>query len=555
MTFRKILSNITKDEWLFVGLICGLLMIITIFPVVYAYVDAPSGMQYNGLNTVGVADYSVYFSYINQVKAGNILLRDYFTSEPQTGGMLNIFWLGVGWLARILNLSAPIAYHLSRLLMIPVFCVIFYIFSSYIFTERKLRMWSLVFSGFASGLGGYLSDAFKSANFHSSIDLWVAEANVFFSMYINPHFVLSFALMILFFLLLLLAWENNNYKYSFLAGLTGLIWFNFHPYYAPYVLAIGFIFCLYLLAKTKKINVLYHLAISLSLSFISVAYHFYLSKADYVIGMRMIQNYTVTPPLPYVAAGFGFLLFFCFLGIYFIAKNYRQIPDKFVFLLIWPAVGLNLLYAPLSFNRRFTEGLEIPMIFLAVYCLANLIKYIRDHWGYWGNLLTNKVMLVFMFALLFCASSFVIIARDIFFAATHYSPFYFSDQYLQAVDWLGNNDSGQVILANKYNGHNLPGFINQQVFIGHGHETLHFTAKDKMADDFYANKYDQAQAYKFLTENHIGYIFYSTWEKSGMAIKLYEQPYLEQVFTNTQTAIYKVSSKGSLPAPGGNNLK
>ena len=76
--------------------------------------------------------------------------------------------------------------------------------------------------------------------------------------------------------------------------------------------------------------------------------------------------------------------------------------------------------------------------------------------------------------------------------------------------------------------------------MGHGHETLKFVEKNQMAEDFYANKYDQSEALKFLTDNNIGYILYSSWEKNGMVLKLYEQPYLEQVFTNTQTAIYKV---------------
>jgi hypothetical protein len=551
MTLKQILKSISKNEWLFVGLISALLMIITIFPVVFGYVTALPQTQYNGLNTIGTADYSVYFSYINQIKSGKILLQDYFTSEPQTGGLLNIFWLGVGLLARIFNLSAPIAYHLSRLLMIPVFCVIFFIFSSYIFAENKLRQWSLIFSGFASGLGGYLAlivkgnwqDALGWLGYNSPIDLWVTETNVFFSMYLNPHFVLSFALMILFFLLLLLAWENNNIKYSIAAGATGLIWFNFHPYYAPYVLALGFIFSLYLLVRTKKITPLYHLAISLAISFISVAYHYYLSKTDYVIGTRMAQNITITPSLLYVIIGYGFLLFFGLLGIYFIVKNYRPLPDKFVFLIIWLLAGLNLLYAPLSFNRRFTEGLEIPMIFLTVFCLSNLIEYIRKHWGGWGRALTNKIVSIFLFICLFSVTNFIIVIRDLYPISGHNSSFYFSDQYLQAIDWLNENNNGQVILTNKYNGHNLPGLINQPVFIGHGHETISFSAKSKLVEDFYANKYDQTRAYKFLTENHIGYILYSIWERGSMAINLYEQPYLEQVFSNTQTAIYKVKTQ------------
>jgi len=560
--FEQILKTISRKEWLLVGAISVILMAVTIFPVLFAYRMAPAGTHYDGLNIIGEGDYSVYFSYINQVKAGRILMLDYFTSEPQSGGILNIFWLGVGLWAKIFNLSAPIAFHFSRMVVIPVFCAIFYIFSSYIFSDKKLRQWSLIFAGLASGLGGYfallvkggLMQGFNWLDFVSPIDLWVTEANVFFSMYLNPHFVMSIALMILFFLLLLLAWENNNYKYSLLAGLTGLIWFNFHPYYAPYVLAITAVYLIYLLARYKKLNPLFHFLIYFIISSVSIAYHFWLIITDYVIGTRAEQNITIMPPWIYVLLGFGFLLLFSILGIYFLAQKFKRLPDKFIFLLIWLVVGFNLLYVPLSFNRRFLEGLEIPMVFLSVLAWVGMIKFFKSHWGLFGRILANKFTVSILFAILFCFSTFFILARDIHFIARQRSTFYLSNEYLQAINWLEKNNAGQAILANQANGHYLPGLINQPVFYGHGHETADFIAKRKMADDFYGNKYNQAQAWEFLTSHNIGYILYSYWEKGTMAINLYDQPYLEKVFINNQIAIYKVSreagSASGLPRPG-----
>lgn len=550
MSFKQIIKSIKTEEWLFVGLICVLLMVITIFPVILAYATAPAQTHYNGLNIIGIGDYAVYYSYINQVKAGHILLLDYFTSEPQSGGILNIFWLGVGLMAWIFNLSAPLAFHLSRLVMIPVFCVIFYIFSGYIFSEKKLRQWSLVFAAFASGFGGYVALIVKNdwqaalhwTEYATPVDLWVTESNIFFSIYENPHFILSFALMILFSLLLLLAWENKSYKYSILAGLTGLIWYNFHPYYAPYMLAISFIFLLYIFYRDRKIAYIYQWLIAIGLGMISVGYHYYLSKTDYIIGTKMIQNLTITPSLAGIFLGFGFMLIFGLLAVYFLAKNFKMIPDKYAWLLIWLVVGLNLLYAPLNFNRRFTEGLQIPAIFLCVYFLDNIVMYLSQHRFKIFRLLSKKYFLIPAFMVLFCFSSLFIIIRDIGSIRDQDPIFYFSDEYLEAANWLSLNNQNRVILTHKYNGHNLPGIINQQVFIGHGHETAEFTAKDRMTDDFYANKYSQDQALEFLKANNIGYILAVDWEKRNMAINLDAQPYLEQVFSNNQTTIYKVSA-------------
>lgn len=548
MMFKQILKSITRKEWVFVGLISGLLMVITTFPIIWAYYHVPAQTQYNGMNLVGEADYSVYFSYINQVKAGRFLLLDYFTGEPQSGGIFNIFWLGVGIMASIFSLTPWVAFHLSRLIMIPIFCLIFYIFSAYIFPAPKLRQWSLAFAGFSSGLGAYLAliingnweRAFNWLGAALPIDLWVTESNIFFSIYENPHFVLSLALMTLFFLMLLLAWENNNYKYSLVAGLTGLVWFNFHPYYAPYVLAIGFIFATYLVARYKKWDAFTHLLISCLIAFISVAYHFIIIEGDYIIGTRSSQNVTITPALIYVAAGYGLLLLFSLPSVYFLAKKHRAIPDKFVFLLICLVVGLNLLYAPVSINRRFTEGLQIPMIFLTVYVLTILAYYVKLNWARLGKILTNKFVLIFLFIIFFCSTTLFILARDLYFISRQHSNFYFSDQYLEAVDFLKGENQTKVVLTHTYNGHFLPSLINMPVFSGHGHETLDFIAKQQMLEDFYANKYEQAQAEKFLNDNNIGYILYTGWEKSDTKINLNEQPYLEQIFSNSQTAIYKI---------------
>lgn len=547
MTIKQILKTITNDEWLWVALISVLLMVVIIFPVVFAYFKTPAQFHYTGMTIIGEGDDSVYFSYINQIKAGKILLQDFYTSEPQTGGVFNIFWLLVGWGARIFNLPAWIAFHLAQLVVIPIFTAIFYIFAGYIFNEKNLRRWSLVFACFASGLGGYYAlwsqhgweAAYKWLEFKEPLDIWVTESNIFFSSYVNPHFVLSLALMVLFWLLLLLAFQNNNYKYSLAAGLVGLIWFNFHPYYAPYVLAIGLVYTLVMAWRHKKLELVWHFLLAIMISFISVGYHYYLDWYDPVIGIRTLQNVTLTPPLEYVALGFGFFLPLSIMGLLYLAKKKYPLPDAWILLLVWLVVGLNLLYAPITFNRRFSEGLEIPMIFLTVYGLAQLFAYLKSKPGIISRILRNRALWLVLFAALFCFSDIFIFSRDLYFIAQKRFTFYYSDQLIQAIGYLAGQHPGQAILAHEAIAHYLPGLINKPVFIGHGHETIHYSAKKVMAADFYNNRYSPDQAWKFLKQNNIGYIFYSWWER-GIPLNLARQPYLERIFANNQFIIYKV---------------
>ena len=150
MKIKEIVATITKKEWHYVILLSVLVILITAAPYLYACLSAPEGYFYNGLHSLTPGDSPVYFSYINQIKAGNLVLRDYFTSELQEKGLINFFWLKVGLFARIFNLPADIAFHVFRLILIPIFLVILYIFISYFFKEKNKRKVSLFFICFAN---------------------------------------------------------------------------------------------------------------------------------------------------------------------------------------------------------------------------------------------------------------------------------------------------------------------------------------------------------------------------------------------------------------------
>ena len=153
MTLKDLINSISKKEWRFVILLCIVMILITGLPYVYAYLNAPVGYFYNGIHSLTPGDSFVYFSYINQVKAGNWILRDYFTSEAQPHGLLNFFWLEVGLFARIFNLPADLAFQLFRLLLIPIFFIVIYLFISYFFSDANKRKWALIFICFSSGIG------------------------------------------------------------------------------------------------------------------------------------------------------------------------------------------------------------------------------------------------------------------------------------------------------------------------------------------------------------------------------------------------------------------
>src|SRR3989339_740641 len=110
MTFKKLFFSITKKEWQFVWLVSLILIVITTLPVVYGYFKSQPDQVFTAMHFVSADDWFVYYSLIDQARAGNFLAIDLFAPVTQIP-VLQPFWFLVGFLAWLLNLSAWAAMH------------------------------------------------------------------------------------------------------------------------------------------------------------------------------------------------------------------------------------------------------------------------------------------------------------------------------------------------------------------------------------------------------------------------------------------------------------
>jgi len=545
MTLKELVNSISKKEWRWVILLSIVMILITGLPYAYAYLNAQSGYFYNGLHSLTPSDFFVYFSYINQIKAGHWQLRDYFTSEAQPHGLINFFWLAVGLVARLFYLPADFAFHLSRLLLIPLFFIVIYLFTSYFSAEKNQRKLILLFLTFSSGIGAYFINYFQKYPvsvddllYNWPIDLWVPESNIFLILSHTPHEIFSLILLVSFFLFWLLALENNNFWYSFCAGLIGFFWFNFHPFFFPYVFILLGIYLIYFIFKTKKINLIWHYILAAALSLPFVIYHYYKIKTDLVIGGRASQNILSSPPFIFIFLGFGFLLIFSvFAVIYLLRKKILFKNDKHVFLAIWLIAGLILIYSPIFFQRRFIMSVQIPMVFLTVFLFSSLSFYHQKY-----KFLANKFLLIILAFFLFGFSTFFCLVRDCYYFYINTPQFYLPIEYRQAINWLSDNNlNNGIILSYEVTGQYIPAFINQQVFLGHGIETIFYKEKRDKVYLFFTDQYSDEQAKEFLKANNIKYIFFTEVERKYGRIKPETKDYLQKVFAQGEAEIYAVN--------------
>lgn len=551
MTIKELLISISKREWRWVLITAIVLIVLTSAPYLYAYLNSPDGTYYNGIHALTPGDFFVYFSYINQVREGNWLLYDYYTSEPQVMGLFNIVWVTVGLLARITNLSATLAYQLARILLIPILLAILYVFLAYFFSEKNKRLLAFLFACFASGVGSYfaiasekaLYDSLDSQCYHWPIDLWMPEGNIFATMYHSPLLIVSYIMMMLSFLFFLLALKNNQYYYSLVAGFLTLIWFNFHPYYFPYFFLIISVYALIIIWRHRKWGPMWHFLICLSISLPSFFYHYYLIKTDYVIGARALQNYTPSSPFLFIFLGLGFIFLGGLIGIYLQYRSRKLFTnDKVIFLFVWLVCGFALLYSPIAFQRRFIQGLELPLIFftiITIYCIKDYLKVKLP--SVHRFLDGNYALLGLLFMIFFGFSTLFVLFRDTLYARGHYFQFYTPISYQYAADWLRiNNPEKSAIFSFERTSLLLPALVNNPVFFGHRHETINSKEKLKISSNILDDKYDDQAVLDIFSAYNIKYFFYTNFDRDNFAYKPETKPYLEKVWQGEEVEIYKV---------------
>ncbi|MCL5794901.1 MAG: hypothetical protein M1338_00885 [Patescibacteria group bacterium] len=549
MTLVQIIKSISKKEWFFVLAIVLVIITITTLPLVYGLMNAPQGSTFTGVHFSNINDWFVYYSYIEQIKQGSWLLDNLTTAEPQTA-LFNPLWLGVGLLARTFNLSVFMALNLARIILIPILYFVAYLFIAYLLSEFRQRKLALIILSFASGLGLFLINAliknpynFNNGEFTWPMDLWVPELSTFMTVYYTPHFIASLILILLVSFLTVLFVENKKLSYGVWSGLSALILFSFHPFHILTIYAVVATYFLTLMIKEKKWlwHLIYYYLILLFLGLPSIVYHLYLLVSDPVIAQKAVQNNCLTTPLKTTFFSYGLLLIFSLAQatVFFVHK---KINYKWLFLIVWGIVQFCLLYFPVNYQRRMTEGLQFPMVILTTVSLLALADITMKQKGYWGKFLDRrKYFLVFMLAIFLVSSNLFELITDIYMYR-YRSDFVYLDRNLTtAMDYLKSTSKDAVIFNSSYGILNfVPAYSGRRVYVGHGVETPFFRMKQQEVDWFFATNRDNLIERNFLVKRKINYIFYSEPEKQLGDYNPDIKPYLKKVYSNSEVAIYQV---------------
>lgn len=530
-----------KRETLLAILISLIVLFLANFYIFFGLLFPKDNMVFLGRHVINADATYTYVSFIEQARTGRLLFENLYDPQPQTPSLFRPSYLFLGKFSQITNISPLITYHIGRVFFSAIFMAVLYLFLGLFFENRKDKLLSFAFVLTSSGLGYILVGLFPN-----SIDRWIPESITFLSLGEAPHFPLSQALMIGIFYCFLKGLSSSN-KLYYLVLVFCLLLLSFeHPFNVPVIVLTiiltggYFLFKKHQLGSLSRKNVFWAILAVVFSAFAGISYQVYEVFKNPILRSWNLQNILPSPNLLNISVGYGLILPFSVVGL----LQYRKKKSPKHFLIVfWVFSTMLLLYSPITFQRRFSEGLHIPLAILSTVGIIEtgryLSKFIKTR---------SKSSVEYSFAIFILMIAMLGLFGNIYddisaIASDTQSQYYYhilNSEY-DAMIWLKNHsNSDDLILSNVFYGNILPGISGRKVYVGHNIQTPNIDKKVLVAASFLQTK-NTNKAQSFLKDNKITYIYFGKNDdmlKSGY--KPGSKSYLHKVYTNGGVEIYKV---------------
>lgn len=402
------------------------------------------------------------------------------------------------------------------------------------YSEKLVAIVLLCFGG---GLG-FILKYFLSR----SVDLWIPEATIFHAVLYSSNFVFAQLLMLVAFYFLARFWINKRTKELIFVALAIFILSLEHQFSALTVISSAF-FCLIFTQKTTK-----HLVTKGSIFFLtflpalsSFLIQFLLIKHYPNVEAWVRQTYLDNPSLLSFVSGFGLIGILAFRQI--LTSVWEKMTIFHKLNLFWILSSVLLVYSPLSFHRRFLEGIFIPMV---IFATPQFIAIYRKTPVWLMEKVFLRRTLVVLFLLLVSSTNVYLVYQDIsvFSRKQQNSPFYIYREDQKALDYLKEHSvRDDIVLADGYYSPLIPGLIGRTVYFGHSVGTALTIRPQRKIED--ARKFfledDENYRQDFLKKNKIKYLFLGKKAsgEEGFA-KWEEKKYLKKIYQGDGVKIFRV---------------
>ncbi len=550
---KQAVDRVSRREWsAVVGFAVALVVMLQV-PYMLGYVLAQPGTAYTGL-LINVEDGS-YLSAIGEGLGGAWLYHTPFTTEPHAAAFLEVFYLALGHIARVFNLSATAMWHGARAGTAAILWLALFGFIS-LFLKNAFQRWTaFLFAVLGAGFDWAWfpweqADALSAA----PLDWRMPEAHLFFGAMTYPHYAMNIVLILAVFVALGYALsdaipEQRRWLLAVGAGIGNLVMGLVYPFLIFLTAGVAGASYLYLTWRARKIlwrhaGVLF---IAFAIPLPLFLYYQFVLMTNPVLQTWNAQAITLSPnPLHYILAYAPYLL----LGALTLKQIRSSTHSPLAFLWIWVGVVAVLLYAPLNPQRRFVLGLNVPLAILATVGLCDVaLPWLartrafvalsrRPNYSVAG---LQKIIVISLIALTSLANVYVWISSAALLGFVQPYPLFRPVAELNAMDWLhANTARDAVILSAYWTGSFIPARAGNPVFVGQRYETIRFDDKRLATEKFFNAATDDAWRATFVREQGIAYVFWGRGERDLGAFDPAQASYLAQVFANDAVRIYRV---------------
>lgn len=476
--------------------------------------------SYTAMPVNNTGDYYVYLSYLEQGRQGKLMMTNLYNHLDQSHLILAPHWYLIGQFSRLTQLSTVVTYFIFRLIFSLIFIVLLLFLIKKIFPREK-TWWLLALFLLANGCGAIYDPWLKSFG-ASATNLWMPESNIFYTLTQSPLLILSQILILVIFILFIKLWESKKTKLILWLNLSYLLLIIIHPFDLVIVALVlatwsGFT---YFIQKDKKIFY-YYLSLLPAIT-LGGAYYLWLLQ-DPVMQQFKTQNILVSPHVLLYIFGFGWIGVLSCLGVIYLIKQKKYQNYYLNLMLIWGLLAWVMVYLPLGFGRRLSNGWHIPLVFLSAVALIYLYQKIKPHWKI-SFILTSFILLSF--------DTWYLVVDGFYKLKQYNFIYFFSPERQQIYQQIKNyNLNHQVILSRANDAGLLPAFTGQKVYLGHEIQTWQFYTKNQEIMELWS-KPQNIQAW--LKANNIKYIFASQdfLPEFNNIQWLSQEPYLKQIISN-----------------------
>lgn len=523
MKFSQI-AHLMKSKFLIFFLIANLYLLASNLRVLILMFRTPLDTVFTLLHHATSSDYNLYLSIITMGQNSHWLFRDPYTTEKTLPSIYYVFYIVAG---KLIPLWAPYVYHLVRIISIEAFFVAVFLLCKTVLSP-KTAFWASLLSITAT------IPLSLSNGWWTGLDA-VQRLNV-----TPPHYFAGYAFMLLS-LVVFFFYINRSEKFGikwllfFSGGLLFIGGIILPTILLPVLICMPLANGIVLLKRRSEFKI-YPAIIILLFALLSFLPTYLQTKNDYLSHLFLSWSYTrwnVNEP------NFDRELLLSFtpillLSIPAIINIFKKGNFGRLFIALWGLFPFLMLpFANILGIGKIRLISEAPFVPLGILATITLFEVVKKNIRY--------LLLIIFFAIT-VPQSIILSYQDYRKSSTQqlYTNVFIPKSVWNTIEFVRRNaPKNSIVLSDEYFGNLVPAFVPVISYFGHSSITLNFSDKQKNVYNFYTQKMTDNEAFDFLNENNIKYVYFGPDEKRLGSDKL-NYSFLKPIFGKEDISLYKI---------------